>query len=309
MNHYHKHLTTRSHSRIAMLQRWSSVTCLLFAIAPFVSAQSSSPLRFVPSQAEVVVQVDRPSEVVAAVEKNELFHKARQLAGIREFYDSTNFQRFYQLIAYFEEKLGKNRNELVADLTGGGIVFAAKFSEPQGAMLVIQSKNKKALAQFAEIALELVEKELERQDSKDRVVRTKYQGHDVIKIGPKLNLALADGALVVASDDTVLKLALETHGKKGPESVLQVSNFALARKTAPAQALAWTWFHLEQIRKIEKYKNGLDASSLDPLQTLLFGGLVDLQKRSPYFTAALTRNGNGYHLGLSMPRGREGMAA
>src|SRR5262249_40124944 len=74
--------------------------------------------------------------------------------------------------------------------------------------------------------------------------------------------------------------------------------------------LAWLWLHLEELRKNAEYKNGLDAASLDPGQMFLFGGLVDLQKRSSYLVAALTRDDPaGYRVAIQMPRGRDGMAA
>src|SRR5262249_25338980 len=58
------------------------------------------------------------------------------------------------------------------------------------------------------------------------------------------------------------------------------------------------------------FKDGLNAASLDPLQVLLFGGLTDLLKRSPYVTASLLRESDTLHrVTIQMPRGREGMSA
>src|SRR5207244_12857336 len=104
-----------------MLRRWSSLLTLFLATALPVAAQTKDPLRFVPNQAEVVVQVDRPRHLIEAVEKNEQFQEAQKLAGIREYYDTTNFQMLYQLIGYFEKQLGKSRDEIIDDISAGGV--------------------------------------------------------------------------------------------------------------------------------------------------------------------------------------------
>jgi hypothetical protein len=290
-----------------MRSRWLCIVGVLW-FAPLVAAQpAKSALRFVPSQTELVVKIDRPRDLVEAVEKNDVFQQALKLAGVREFYDTTNFQQLYQLIAHFEKQLGKSREELIDEL--GGIVIAAKLTPPTGAALILQAKDPKTLRRLMEVALDLVTKELERQESKDKIVQKKYEGIDVGQIGGKLSFALADNALIVANEPKVLKAALDTYLKKdGQTNIAQVANFNEAYKKAPSKALAWTWLHFEQFRKHQPFQDGLNAAALDPLQTLLFGGFTDLFKRTPYMTASLQREGSAYRLSAYMPRGSDGMA-
>lgn len=296
-----------------MSRRWLSALSLIFCFASFASAQpAKDPLRFVPSQAEWVVKVDRPRDLLLTIEKNELFAGAQKLAGVREYYDTTTFQQFYQLVAYFEKQLGESRDDIIDDISAGGAVLAAKVTPPnQAAILVLQSKDDAKLRAFVDLSLEIIAKELERQESKDKIVRKKYAGFDVGQIGPKFSFAIADGALILAGDEKALKAALDLQtGKKDGKTVAQIASFQDARKQAPRQALAWTWLNLEEVRKNPDFKNGLDAASLDPAQVLLFGGLTDLLKRSPSLSASLTRDGaKDYRVSIHMPRGREGMAA
>src|SRR4029078_8489291 len=91
-----------------------------------------------------------------------------------------------------------------------------------------------------------------------------------------------------ASDDHVLKVVLDRQLKKQDgDAITKVQSFTDAQKKAPANALAWTWFNLEDLRKEENFKNGLDAASLDPLQVLLFGGFTNLLTRTPPVASAL----------------------
>lgn len=282
---------------------------LLFLVSPAVLAQD--PLRFVPGEAEWVTKVDRPRDILHAVEKNVLFQEAQKLAGFRELYDTTNVQQLFQLVAYFEKQLGKNRDEILDDISSGGLVIAARLTPPKGAMLVLQAKDDAKLRAFVDLSLDILTKELERQESKDKIVRKKYEGIDVGQIGPKLSFALVDGALVVTSEDKILKTVLDRRLKKAEgKSIAEAPGFADARKSAPPKALAWTWFNLDELRKNEDFKNGLDAASLDPLQVLLFGGFTNLLKRTPTASASLLREGaDGYRIAIQAPRGREGMGA
>ena len=293
-----------------MSPRWMCIAALLVGSASAASAQQANdPLRFVPSQAEWVAKIDRPRELVDAIEKNDLFQQAQKLAVVREYYDSTTAQRLYQLLAYFEKELGKNKTELLDDLGAGGIAITAQFSPPSGVLFVLQAKDESRLRRFVDLSLDLIEKELDRQESKDRIVRAKYQGVDIGQLGPKVSFAVVEAALLIGSDDKMLKTAIDTHRKQG-KSILQVASFMEARKKAPPKSLGWTWFHLEEIRtKIPKFQDGLNAAALDPFQVFVFGGITDLLKRSPYVSAALTRDGADYRLAVQSPSGRDGMPA
>src|SRR5262249_28612641 len=97
-------------------------TTFLVCLALFIPASARAdgpkdPLRFVPRQAEVVAKIERPRALLEAIEKHELVQEAFKISGIRDLYDSTNQRRLYQLIAYFEKELGKNKYELLDALS------------------------------------------------------------------------------------------------------------------------------------------------------------------------------------------------
>lgn len=295
-----------------MSPRWFAGLFVVIAPAiPAMAQEAKDPLRFVPSRSELVIKVDQPRQTLELIEKHELFQQAQQLAGVKQYYDSTTFQQLYQLVAFFEKQLGKDRHDIVSDLSGGGLVLGARLTEPKGAVLVLQSRDEPSLRRFTDIALDIVAKELERQDSKDRIERKKYKGAEIGLIGPKLAFALADGALIIGSDEKALMQALDAGlGKNAQKSVVQVGDFKDARKSAPKNALAWAWLHLDEIREYPQFKDGLEAASLDPAQVLLFGGLTNLLKRSPYLCASVLRESDTLHrVSIQMPRGRDGMPA
>ncbi|MCI0680897.1 MAG: hypothetical protein L0Y71_02235 [Gemmataceae bacterium] len=288
-------------------------TILSLAVALIIPASvggqsPKDPLRFVPSQAEVVVKMERPRALLEAVETHELVQEALKISGVRELYDSTNYRRLNQLIAYFEKELGKDKYELLDGLTGGGIVFAAKFSKPNAVMLAVQAKDEALLRRFAKMLHELAEKELARLEVKEPIRKTTYEGIDAYQFGP-VRLALIDGAILLTNEDRVLKHLLHSHlGKEKLEPITQSASFREARKTIPATAHIWTWLDMEAVHQLPNYKTGFEAATQDPNLTILAGGLVDVIKRTPYVTAHVAQEKNDWRVRVHMPRGRNGMA-
>lgn len=288
-------------------------TILSLAIALVIPASvladaPKDPLRFVPSQAEVVVKVERPRALLEAVENHQLVQEAFKIGGVREFYDSTNFRRLNQLIAYFEKELGKDKYELLDGLTGGGGVFAAKFSKPNAVMLAVQARDEALLQRFATMLHELAENELARQEVKEPIKKTTYEGIDTYRFGP-VRLALIDGALLLTNEDRVLKHLLHQHlGKEKIEPIAKLSSFVEGRKTIPPTAHVWAWLNMDAVHQLPNYKTGFEAGIQDPNLIILFGGLVDVIKRTPSVTAYLAQEKSDWRIRVQMPRGRDGMA-
>jgi hypothetical protein len=287
---------------------WLLVAALFVPSAAWAD-DPKDPLRFVPAQADVVVKIERPRAVFEAVEKHAIFAEAKALAAVRELFDSTNVRRLEQLVAHFEKKLGANKNELLDHLGGGGIVIAGKFDNPAGALLVLQAKDEKRLKQFVGQALQLAEAERDRLEVKIPIHKEDYKGIETITFGDA-SAAIADGALLIASKKDILKFVLNRHlTAKDGGGILDVASFQEARASLPKGAQAWAWLNLDTVKSRPDFKTGFDAASQDPFQMILFGGLLDTIKRSPYATAVLEQDKNEWRLGVRMPRGREGMSA
>jgi hypothetical protein len=270
--------------------------------ATAVAQENRDPLRFMPPDAAFVARIKGPTSLVDSVYKLDVVRGALETAGVRDFYDSTNFRRLEQLLAYFEKALGKDRHDLLDGLTGGGVAFAARLDKPGAALLVVQAKDEALLEDFAKLALALVDKELARKESKETLRRSTKDGIETIAVGP-VRAALVDGALVVASDDKMLAAALAARLKPAePESR------RAARTDVPASAHAWAWLDLERFRNLPDVKPGFDAAGKDVGARFLFGGIHDVVRRAPWVSAALVEDAGEWRLSLRMPAGRDGMS-
>ncbi len=289
--------------RLSSLTVWTPFILCLSA-APAGAQAPADPLRLVPSQAELVVTLTQPRQLLDVVYNHDIVKDVLKIATIRELLDTTNFRRFQQLLAFYEKELGHNAFDLLDKLGGGGAVLAARFSNNPAVVLVIQSRDTELLQRFVTLSLKVAEQEMVRQEIKAKPTQASYRGRPTIQIGPKVNLAIVDGALVFASDMQALRAAVDRGEDSRPDP-----NLAAVRQTQPKNALAWAWLDMDAVRKIKKFKDGLDSASLDTNVLVLFGGLMDMLRRAPQASAALVQQGKGFGLSVQVPRGREGMKA
>jgi hypothetical protein len=287
----------------------AALACSLLLLAAAAHAAPPDPLRLVPEQADIVLELKRPAELYQRVNDADIVTEARKLEFAKEQLDSTNVRRLDQFISYFERELKMNRVELIDALTGGGVVLAAKSgTNPAPALFVVRAKDEKALEKFVKLSLDLVEQELVRQESKQRIERGSYRDVETVQFGPDFHAARAGDALLISNKKEALHLALDLH-RDGPAKSLTGSKLlADARKMLPADALATAWVNLAEAQKQQGFKDFFSLPSFFPPFTILFGGYFDLVRRSPFVAAALVPEKDGFLATVRLPRGRDGMA-
>src|SRR5205823_11552208 len=121
----------------------------------------------------------QPRALVEGVINHPLVQDLYQIDALRDLYSSANARRFYQLIGYFEKKLGMTRWEMLDRLAGGGAALAVHFekldSKTTPVLLAVQGKDEPTLRRFVQLGLELLEQELARQEAKDRPEKSSYR--------------------------------------------------------------------------------------------------------------------------------------
>lgn len=270
----------------------------------------SSPLRLLPDDTDMVVRVPQPRQLVETLLHLSTFRSAHQLAPVREFFDSTNARRFYQLVAYFEKELGVPWPQLLDRLTGRGAVFGVKLGpNPAPALLVIQSDDDKLLRQFFQLALKILEQELARQEAKEALVKGTYRGVDTVRIGNEIHAAIAEGTLFLSNSEKALHAGIDRlHGDR--KNMADNPSLLEANKLLPPKSLVTFWLNMATVRQSPQAKALYQAPPRDePILTILFGSYLDLLGRTPFVCAALHRDNEGLVTSIHLPRGRDGMGA
>ncbi len=273
-------------------------------------AAPPSPLRLVPAEADVVLHVREPGRLVDLVGQLDFLPALLEFPPIKEQLASTSARRGRQLLAYFEKSLGAKWPDLLDRLAGGGAVLATKLGGGNApALLVIQGKDEKLLDRFLQLAATVIEGELARQESKDKLEKGDYHGVPGFKVGSGLWLARAGAALVVSNKKEALARALDLHRGKDKNSMADHPPLREAGTLLPGSPLLRAWLNMRPIQKgagaKELYKSPRDNAFL----TVVFGGYLDVLGRTPFVCAGLYHDDEGYCLRVRAPRGRDGMGA
>src|SRR5262249_20287779 len=193
----------------------------------------------------------------------DLVREAQTLPFVREALQSSPVQRALQLIAFAEKELGAKWPELLDRLAGNGLTLAGKAGGDNAPILLVIDGSDEALAEkFVKLVVNLFEEELARQESKEKVEKATYRGVDGYKLGD-LRVARIGAALLVSNNKDALKAALDLHAGEG-KSLADAAGPRDARKSLPADCLAWLWLDLDVARKAPNAKAMFQLPSNDP---------------------------------------------
>lgn len=285
------------------------VTAMGFAGGRARAAEPLDPVRLVPPSANLIVKIDRPRAIadlaVNLVRRPEL----AGFRGYRDYFESTNYQLFKQLVGHFERELGNRWADLLDELAGDGVVLALKIQkdDPAPVLVIIQGHDPKLLAKFFQKALDVAQQEQARQGIHDGYARDKYRDIETLHRGDKIHSALLGSALVYSNTAARLHEAIDLYLDSSKESLLKKKEFADAKRLVPADALAWAWVDLDFAHKSDQLKPifALPANFF-PFH-VLFGGLIDSLRRSPYVVASISADAGGGTVSIRLPAGTNGM--
>src|SRR5262249_19734094 len=104
--------------------RFAAGFILALSLTAAIHAEPPHPFRLIPEQANLIVHVEQPRKLVETLTQIPAVHEAQKLPFVRDRLETPAFQRFLNLVAYYERDLGMPWPELLDKLAGGGITVA-----------------------------------------------------------------------------------------------------------------------------------------------------------------------------------------
>ncbi|MGL4550572.1 MAG: hypothetical protein ACRC33_05250, partial [Gemmataceae bacterium] len=277
--------------------------------ATLLLAAAASPLDYVPDQADFALVADAPRPLVEMLVHSKLRERFEGLAAVKEQLDSTGVRRARQLLAHFEKALGAKWPALLDDLAGGGLCLAGKQGAgTQPALFVLVGKDEKRQQKALDEVLALARAELERQESKDKLVTRDYHGVTAHALGDGLIFARVGPALIVSNKGDALKAALDL-ARAGGKSLAAHPDMAGMAALLPVGTKVRLWFNMRPFQATKEGKAIYADPRNDIIQTLFFGGYLSVLGRAPYFAAGVVPEADGVHVTFRAPAGLDGMGS
>jgi hypothetical protein len=264
-----------------------------------------TPLACIPAEADFFVEIRNPRRLAESLRDLDLLEQLRTFPAVQEQLESTQARRFFQLLAYFEKQLGAQWPTLLDRIAGGGMAFGAKFGDKAPALLVVQGKDEKQLARFVEVALNVIDGELARQDAKVRVVREKIEGVEVAHAGSEFYLARVGTTLLIGNQKLPLEMGLKRATGKETASLAGLADVIDSDKLLPPRPLVKVWINMAPAQAspqgMQFYKTPREIFPL----TVAFGHILDILGRTPYISGGVYQTKDGFLATVRAPRGRE----
>src|SRR5262245_38347100 len=288
--------------------------CAIIALAKYATAaDAKDPLRFLPDSTDVVLKVEKPRILVDAILKHDLAKQAQELQIVRDFLDSADARKFFQLVAHFEKELGAPWPELIEKLAGRGIAAGLKYGG-DGApfLIVLQGSDEATVTKFFGMAMSLFEDEVARQGAKERPKRKTYEGVEAIQLDKELLVARAGDAILLANKNESLKAGIDQYraSARDPKAKSIATSSAptdVAGILPPNPAL-WLWLNMKPVKEFPQAKELFKNPRNDVAQTVVFAGYLDVIRRSDFVAAGLYHDGGNFRFTLRLPAGRDGMS-
>jgi hypothetical protein len=284
------------------------VVCLLTLAVTTHAAPPHSPLAKIPGEVDFVLQIPQPRKAVEAVTNLDLLESIAKLPFVKEQLASTAVRRARQLLAYAEKTMGAKYPELLDQIAGGGMALAGKYGDNAPLLLVLCGTDEKAVSKFFTEFLNVLDDEISRQAPKAKLDRGDYLGVPGARVGDAY-FARMGSVIFIANKKEAMKRALDLNTGKAKKSLADNPLVAQNEKLLPKEALVKAWFDLEPAHESTAGKALYMSPRDDFLQTVLFGGYLDLLGKSPFFGMALTQEKTGFSATLRFPKGRDDMGA
>jgi len=245
------------------------------AAAPGVSHSA-----WIPEQAALSVEVFRPDAFFAPLLTPEFARKVTGLPAYERGRSTKPIQDILGLAQLMETTSQTNWQSVVRALTQDGLAFAVGAGDRS--LFIMGGKDSALLEKLHSVARQIAVSETEKQGQTDLVRSKSYGSATGWTFNGKEAHALVGSRLLAASDDEVLRRALELgSGGSGP-SLANRTDYQAARAKVGKDAVAMVFLDLQQLRQIPHFLKSLEEQRQNPLAALLLGGVTGPLKSSPW---------------------------
>lgn len=273
----------------------------LAAVRGAMPADDRTGADLVPASAVFYAEMTRVSDDITTILNHPIAERVVEHAGWAKVEESQPWKNFVAGRTFFELQMGGPWNNIVDGLTGGG-VYVTYDLRTDGLVILVKATSPEAMEVFRSKVLELsrLGKNVDPDEDTYRDLQI-YRLENAAAVVSGQWLMIANKAEL---GRFVIDRMLDTQGEKS--DVLSASaNFRTAVAGRQDDLSAWAWASLDSLRENEKFLQGLNNKSENPLAELLAGGLQSNLLHAPYATAEVRLPETGVEFSVAMPASAE----
>jgi hypothetical protein len=263
-----------------------AVCCVLgLAVGPARAAETVTPTGWLPEDTLLVVEMPQPKGLLDLLTGPAVRQFVESLPDYRKAAESGQLQRFRDLVAYLETRLGTNWQDGLHKLLNGGVTLATTGTGK--ALIVAEAEDTGFLDSFNDVVLEIIRGELVKQGHAGPVPSNVYKGVTGWSFGPGEAHAIMEGRLLFSNDPNVLKAVVDRReGSPGVSSLAAVASYPAARAAADPDADVVLVARMAALRQAPKLRQLLSGDN--PLGSLALAALQEALKQANWVTVSVS---------------------
>ncbi|MCA9162250.1 MAG: hypothetical protein KDA62_04695, partial [Planctomycetales bacterium] len=250
-----------------------------------------------PDTTLLYVEITEPEAIVDSLLNHALRAPLEALPQIQKARESKPFFQFRAGVALVEAKLLRTWRELVQSTDS---ISLAVDRATGGAVLMIRYDDEQTATQIAETIASLAKLDASGKGRPNPVKSAKHREITMYSTN-EAHFAGHGPWLVVANNERLPREVLDRILNDESSKLIESDGFLAARKSVPADAVAWAYLDLATVRSGPDGEKLAAGRAENPLAELIAGGVLDNLTRAPYAAASLEFNTHRARLQFTLP--------
>jgi hypothetical protein len=241
-----------------------------------------------PASTAIFAEIREPMELLNSLYDRRLVERIEALDDVQTAMEKKEYLDFKAGIAIVESQMGLPWRKIVAQAAGRGIALAWD-GRSKSVAIVISAADDTAQTKLMETIANLAKLDATSKGKSNPVDVEEYRGIKTYRFDTNV-AAVVKTRLVIANKGELAKQIVDRVLDNTKESLAVDAQFNQAQPTKISRGAAWAYVNTAALRDAGVAKELLTGRADNPLAELLFGGILNTLKHTPYVVFSFEAN-------------------
>ncbi|MEO2021063.1 MAG: hypothetical protein ABGX05_04495 [Pirellulaceae bacterium] len=262
-------------------------------------AAEKSAAQLLPKSTLLYVSIPQPAELLDTIWNHPLRSQIEALDVYQQAFDTAGYRQYRIGLALVETTLGMNWRTAWKKLTGGGIHLAFD-PQTKGVLLLIKAEDAESQRRTVSLVIENFKRAAKKSDQPSQYKEHQYRGITSYQTKDFV-VGVAKPWLILSNKGDLAKKVVDLYLDGGNETLAASREFQQVQAGQDKSAIAWAYVGIQGLRDMGVKSPLLLGQSGNPLNEVLFGGLLSNLQKTPYIAAELKLDNNQLQWSLQVP--------